>query len=99
MDLFPIALILYIIGFGLLWIPLIINKVNNKKLNKEEYLTQMFIETILGIIFLIIAFSISFTQNYSEELLFFPLFVAAMGGISFSLIVIFLSLYRMRYAT
>jgi hypothetical protein len=97
MDLFPI--ILFIIGFLLLWIPVIITKTRNSKLKKEEYLTNIFLETIIGLIFIMIAFSIIFKQNYSEEELYFPIFVSAIGGIAFSLIVIFMSLYRMRYAT
>ncbi len=93
-----IGITISVIGF-LLTAGFVIYTASTKKLEKEEYLTQIFIPALFGSILFFIGLYMFFYNNYSEELLFFPVFVSSIAGIIFSSIVIFLSEYRQRFAT
>jgi hypothetical protein len=94
-----IAILFSIIGFLLTGSFVIYNLVTKNLLSKENYITQAFIPTLFGTILFFIGLFIYFYSNYSEELLFYPLLVSSITGITFSTIVIFLSEYRQRFAT
>ena len=93
-----IGIAISVIGF-LLPAGFIIYIASTKKLEKEEYLNYIFLPSFFGLILFFIGLCIYFYNNYSEEILFFPLIVSSITGITFSTIVIFLSEYRQRFAT